>query len=604
MKMKIQQNAGLIGVLAAVSWCSVAAAAPIHVIVNGAPVTFTDQQPTSVNNHVLVPLRGVLEAMGAHVQWNPAAQAVTASRGATTVQLAVGSLDASLNGSPIALEVPAQMIGGRVMVPLRFVSEALGAEVHWTDFSQTATIQTAAQTSPIENSNAGVPVAPVSQVPVVSVQPTPTVRPGSGLSGILTSALPTIPGTTRLQVPVSPGQIPIATDVAVSDFTVNGAGPFHPGDLVNVQLKGTPGGKAIFTIGGTATSTPMLETTPGNYSGSYKVPAGAKGENVSVVGRLAKNGASSPLVQAATPVTFLSLPPQLSQMQPAGGSTTSNQKQTIYAVFSPGSSAVNPASAQLIVNGQDVTPQTTVGPVFVTYTPTQDYPAGPVSVKLSLGDTAGQTAVKAWSFTVKPHEGIKSLVDTAAGPLKTGNDLKVTLTGDPGGQAWFSIPFVTDRQPMFEQKPGIYAGNYLVGAKDFGYNVNVIGHLDIGGAHFTEKSAAPVVIWSRAVIQPVITSPAPNSLVKGSMKVVGSVDPDSKVDVTITFKQSLLGLFGTSGLVSQETVTSDTQGHFTTKDIPLGGVLGTSAGVTYTVSVVSTNPAGDKSQPTILNLRS
>lgn len=594
MNRKMQHTASVLSLLAAVSWCSGVSAAPIHVIVNGAPVTFTDQQPTSVNNHVLVPLRGVLEAMGAHVQWNPANQAVTASRGATTVQLAVGSLDASVNGSPITMEVPAQMIGGRVMVPLRFVSEALGADVHWTDYSQTATIQTL---------NPGPGVQPVTNSTVGSGSPV-VARP-VGPSGTLpVSPLPAGAGTTRLATPISPGQIPVTNDVVVTDFTVNGAGPFHPGDAVNVQLKGTPGGKAVFTIGGIPTSVPMQETTPGNYAGSYKVPAGAKGENVFIVGRLAKNGASSPLVQAATPVTFLSLPPQLSQLQPAAGSTTSNQKQTVYAVFSPGSSAVNPATAQLVVNGQDVTPQATVGPVFVTYTPTQDYPAGPVAVKLTLADVNGLAAVKTWSFTVKPHEGIKSLVDTATGPLKAGDTLNVTLTGDPGGQAWFSVPSVTDRQPLFEAKPGVYTGGYRVGPTDFGYNVNVIGHLDIGGAHFTEKSSAPIVVWSRAAFKPIIKSPAPNSQVKGSVKVVGAADPDSRVDITVTFKQSLLGLFGTSGLVSQETVTSDAQGHFATKDIPLSGVLGSSAGVTYTITVVGTNPAGAKSEPTILNLRS
>jgi len=115
---------------------------PIRVIVNGTRVAFPDQQPITVHNRVLVPLRGVLEAMGATVDWNPANQTVVARRAGNRVRLRVNSVDASLNGRPIPLDVPARMYGGRVMVPLRFVSEALGGSVRWMDATQTARIRT------------------------------------------------------------------------------------------------------------------------------------------------------------------------------------------------------------------------------------------------------------------------------------------------------------------------------------------------------------------------------------------------------------------------------------------------------------------------------
>ncbi|HET6382457.1 MAG TPA: stalk domain-containing protein [Armatimonadota bacterium] len=121
----------------------------IRVVVNGMRVRFPDQQPITVNNRVLVPLRGVLEAMGARVQWNPANQTVIARRAGNRVELRVNSRDASLNGNPIPLDVPAAMYGGRVMVPLRFVSEALGGSVRWMDATQTARIRTSESNVPV-----------------------------------------------------------------------------------------------------------------------------------------------------------------------------------------------------------------------------------------------------------------------------------------------------------------------------------------------------------------------------------------------------------------------------------------------------------------------
>lgn len=118
------------------------AQAHIHVTIDGQRVRFADQRPMEVDNRVLVPLRGIFEGLGATVDWNPANQAVTARRGDTTVRLRVNSAVASVNGKPVSLDVPARLYGNSVMVPLRFVSEALGAEVNWMDATQTVAIRT------------------------------------------------------------------------------------------------------------------------------------------------------------------------------------------------------------------------------------------------------------------------------------------------------------------------------------------------------------------------------------------------------------------------------------------------------------------------------
>ena len=103
----------------------------ITVVVDGNPIVFPNQQPAESEGRVLVPLRGVFEKLGASVEWDPATQSILARTRRTKVKLAIGQLDASVNDQPVHMDVPATLVGATTMVPLRFVSEALGAFVGW-----------------------------------------------------------------------------------------------------------------------------------------------------------------------------------------------------------------------------------------------------------------------------------------------------------------------------------------------------------------------------------------------------------------------------------------------------------------------------------------
>jgi len=117
-----------------------AGAQQIQVTVNGSPVHFFNTQPRMMEGRVLVPLRGVLEKMGARVGWDQATSTVTADRGSMALTLPIGSHTAQLNGKQVTLDVPATVIDGSTLVPLRFVSEALGADVGWSDATETVSI--------------------------------------------------------------------------------------------------------------------------------------------------------------------------------------------------------------------------------------------------------------------------------------------------------------------------------------------------------------------------------------------------------------------------------------------------------------------------------
>jgi hypothetical protein len=104
------------------------------VVVNGQPMQF-DQPPVEQNGRLFVPLRGVFEHLGASVVYSNGQ--INATAGRTTVQLQVGSTQATVNGQPTTLDAPPFLVGGRLLVPLRFISQALGASVNFVSSSDT-----------------------------------------------------------------------------------------------------------------------------------------------------------------------------------------------------------------------------------------------------------------------------------------------------------------------------------------------------------------------------------------------------------------------------------------------------------------------------------
>ncbi len=113
--------------------------APIEVVVNGATVRF-DVPPMMYDGGVYVPLRGVFEKIGARVDFQPSTGLVTATRGATTVELTVGNTLAKVNGQTTVMLTPAVEVHGRTLVPLRFLGEALGASVDWNPVTHEVSI--------------------------------------------------------------------------------------------------------------------------------------------------------------------------------------------------------------------------------------------------------------------------------------------------------------------------------------------------------------------------------------------------------------------------------------------------------------------------------
>lgn len=118
---------------------SVMADQPITVTLNGEQLHF-DVLPILENSRVLVPLRAIFETLGATVDWNGTTGTVTAAKGNSIVTLTVGENMAYKNGARVELDVPAKIVNGRTLVPVRFVSEALGERVYWIPKTSTVLI--------------------------------------------------------------------------------------------------------------------------------------------------------------------------------------------------------------------------------------------------------------------------------------------------------------------------------------------------------------------------------------------------------------------------------------------------------------------------------
>jgi hypothetical protein len=112
----------------------------ISIYLNGEEQHFA-QPPLMVAGTTLVPLRDVFEALDAEIEWESSTKTVYATKGEQYIELQINTHIAYVNGKPVQLAQPGQILDGKTMVPLRFVSEALGAEVDWDGLNQTITIE-------------------------------------------------------------------------------------------------------------------------------------------------------------------------------------------------------------------------------------------------------------------------------------------------------------------------------------------------------------------------------------------------------------------------------------------------------------------------------
>ena len=112
---------------------------PIKVILDGIPLQF-DVQPRIINDRTMVPMRVIFEALGADVDWDSETRTITATKGGLVVKATIGDKNIYVNGVKITMDVAPIIADDRTLVPVRFVSEALGCDVDWDGDTRTVYI--------------------------------------------------------------------------------------------------------------------------------------------------------------------------------------------------------------------------------------------------------------------------------------------------------------------------------------------------------------------------------------------------------------------------------------------------------------------------------
>ena len=160
-------------------------------------------------NTILIPLRSMFEQMGATVSYDPASKTVDVSKPGSDVKVTVGKPEVVINGESRPLDVPPEIYKGAVVVPVRVISEGMGAYVQWVPDRRIVVVRY---------------VSPPVVVPSAPPTPVPTARP------------------TPIPTPV-PTPVPTPTPVAVNPYE-----HFIVGDYIfspKVYNEFSPGNKGV-----------------------------------------------------------------------------------------------------------------------------------------------------------------------------------------------------------------------------------------------------------------------------------------------------------------------------------------------------------------------
>ncbi len=101
---------------------------------------YSDVPATIIDGRTLVPMRAIFETFGAELAWDANTATATATLSEKTVQVTENNTTAYVDGNAVTLDVPAMILDGRFVVPVRFISESFGADVLWDANAKTVYI--------------------------------------------------------------------------------------------------------------------------------------------------------------------------------------------------------------------------------------------------------------------------------------------------------------------------------------------------------------------------------------------------------------------------------------------------------------------------------
>lgn len=312
-------------------------------------------------------------------------------------------------------------------------------------------------------------------------------------------------------------------------------------------------------------------------------------------------------------LTHPALAQQLVDVEPAVNGQNVPANTSISGEFDAGNGpTVDPASVRIVVNGQDVTGQSTITRNFFTYRPAQPFAPGQlIRVQVDYRNVNGDRQTTRWSFTTQaaqPTAQITSVTHSATtGPQAPGSTFRVTVNGTPGAQA--SVLLIQDGRTIREviareTSPGVYAATLPVQQGDRVQEGVVVARLQ--RQNQSTYAAASQPFQFGAVTRPGPTPPTPprpvppptqselrprftshrngQDVESGRFTLVGQTLPGAEVQIKVTYGVAVLGVNLVEQTLLEREVQADRNGQFQLDVSPPRLPV---PGVQYTVSATA-----------------
>ncbi len=118
-------------------------AADISVAINGESIEFSGSQPFLTDGRAFIPVRGVFEKLGYEISWNNDTKTATLVNETKTIEISAYKNHLTIdNNTAVALDLPAQIIDGYMLIPLRAVATAAGIDMEWDHVNRTVMLRT------------------------------------------------------------------------------------------------------------------------------------------------------------------------------------------------------------------------------------------------------------------------------------------------------------------------------------------------------------------------------------------------------------------------------------------------------------------------------
>lgn len=116
----------------------------INILYNDSVIQYQDVKPVNTDGRVMIPFRVVLESMGATVEYDDSQRLVTAKKDDIEIKFTLmdDTIYVNKNGeeSTVKMDTPMIIVEDRTLVPIRFMSEALGMQVGWDGDTETVLV--------------------------------------------------------------------------------------------------------------------------------------------------------------------------------------------------------------------------------------------------------------------------------------------------------------------------------------------------------------------------------------------------------------------------------------------------------------------------------